>query len=436
MVEGEPDDAVTGDRTASAPRVELVSIGDELLLGETVDSNAAWLSRSLATRGIRVVRRATVGDDASDIRAAVADALERTGAVVCTGGLGPTRDDLTRPVVAELFGRALRVEPGLLNALRARFAALGRDMAASNRTQAEVPDGAVVLPNPHGTAPGLVLVRGDDAFAVLLPGVPREMRGIFAESLEPWLLRRWPTRAGPIGHRIIRTTGIAESELADRLEPVFAAVTDLGVAFLPSPVGVDLRLTSWGVLSEDQAAAAFDRVEAEVRQLVGHWVYASGADDLIDAVAMRLRRRGWSIAVAESCTGGLIAKRLTDRAGSSDFMVGGVVAYANRAKTQLLGVDAALLSEHGAVSEPVASAMARGVADRFGAHCAVAVTGIAGPDGGTPEKPVGTVCIAARAADVERVRTLRLPGDREEVRERSAQAALALLWRLIGEEDR
>lgn len=436
MVEGEPDDAVTGDRTASAPRVELVSIGDELLLGETVDSNAAWLSRSLAARGIRVVRRATVGDDASDIRAAVADALERTGAVVCTGGLGPTRDDLTRPVVAELFGRALRVEPGLLNALRARFAALGRDMAASNRTQAEVPDGAVVLPNPHGTAPGLVLVRGDDAFAVLLPGVPREMRGIFAESLEPWLLRRWPTRAGPIGHRIIRTTGIAESELADRLEPVFAAVTDLGVAFLPSPVGVDLRLTSWGVLSEDQAAAAFDRVEAEVRQLVGHWVYASGADDLIDAVAMRLRRRGWSIAVAESCTGGLIAKRLTDRAGSSDFMVGGVVAYANRAKTQLLGVDAALLSEHGAVSEPVASAMARGVADRFGAHCAVAVTGIAGPDGGTPEKPVGTVCIAARAADVERVRTLRLPGDREEVRERSAQAALALLWRLIGEEDR
>lgn len=436
MVEGEPDDAVTVDSTASAPRIELVSIGDELLLGETVDTNAAWLSRSLAARGMRVVRRTTVGDDASDIRAAVSGALERTGAVLCTGGLGPTRDDLTRPVVAELFGRALSVDADILEALCARFAALGREMAASNRTQAEVPEGAIVLPNAHGTAPGLVLVRDDDAFAVLLPGVPREMRSIYEEALEPWLLRRWTTRAGPISHRIIRTTGIAESELADRLEPVFAAVTDLGVAFLPSTVGVDLRLTSWGALSENQATAAFDRVEAEVRRLVGQWVYGSGADDLIDAVAARLRRRGWSIAVAESCTGGLIAKRLTDRAGSSDFMLGGVIAYANEAKTRLLGVDATLLAEHGAVSEPVASAMARGAAERFGAQCAVAVTGIAGPGGGTPQKPVGTVCIGARAADVERVRTLRMPGDREDVRERSAQAALALLWKLIGEEDR
>ena len=262
------------------------------------------------------------------------------------------------------------------------------------------------------------------------------MRGIFEAALAPWLLARWPRRHGSIRHRVIRTTGIAESELADRLEPLFARVSSLGIAFLPSPVGVDVRLTSWGTLSEDQAAREFDRVEDEVRRVAGRWVYATGEDDLVAALAGRLRRRGWSIAVAESCTGGLIAKRLTDRAGASDIVLGGVVAYSNAAKTDLLGVDAALLEAHGAVSEPVAGAMAGGALDRFGAHCALAVTGIAGPGGGTAEKPVGTVCIAARAEGAERLRTLRLPGDRDEVRERSAQAAIALLWELIGEEDR
>lgn len=422
------------ERAAAAPRIELVSIGNELLLGETVDTNSAWLSRELAARGIRVVRQATVGDDPAAIRSAVGDALQRTGAVLCTGGLGPTRDDVTRPVVADLFGRPLRIDADILAALRERFAALGRDMAPSNRTQAEVPDGAIVLENPHGTAPGLVLVREDGAFAVLLPGVPSEMRAIFGGSLEAWLRSRWPERSGAVRHRLIRTTGIAESELADRLEPLFAGVAELEVAFLPSAVGVDLRLTSWGVLAEDHVSSAFERVEAEVRREVGPWVYASGADDLIDALAARLRGRGWTVAVGESCTGGLIAKRLTDRDGSSDFMLGGVVAYANDAKTRLLGVEDALLGAHGAVSEPVALAMARGAARRFRADCAVAATGIAGPGGGTPQKPVGTVCVAACAGDAERVLTLRLPGDREEVRERSAQAVLALLWKLIGEE--
>lgn len=415
-------------------RLELVTIGDELLLGHTVDTNAAWLARSLGELGMRVVRQSTVGDDAAAIRAAVAEALDRTGAVVCTGGLGPTRDDVTRPVVAELFGRTLRVRDDLLAELRERFAALGREMSPSNRTQAEVPDGALVLPNAHGTAPGLLLTRDDGAFVALLPGVPREMRGIFAGELLPWLVERWPERAGAIRHRLVRTTGIAESELADRLEALFADVDGLGIAFLPSTTGVDVRLTSWGTLSSDACDAVFDDLERAIRRLVGDRVYATGDDDLIDALATRLRRRGWTLALAESCTGGLVAKRLTDRAGASDYVLGGVVAYANEAKTELLGVDAELIGRHGAVSEQVASAMARGAAARLGADCAIAVTGIAGPGGGTSEKPVGTVCVAVIAGGSERSRTFTVAGDREEVRERSAQAALAMLWKLIGEE--
>lgn len=416
------------------PRLELITIGDELLLGHTIDTNAAWLSRELGEHGIRVTRRATVGDDADSIREAVAEALDRTGGVVCTGGLGPTRDDLTRPAVAELFDRALTVNEDLLEGVRARFAAIGRVMSPSNRTQAEVPDGALVLPNADGTAPGLLLTRGDGAFAALLPGVPREMRGIFADGLLPWLLQRWPDRPSAIRHRVIRTTGIAESELADRLEPHLAGNEDLEVAFLPAAMGVDLRLTSWGILTDDECAAAFDRLEDAIRGAVGGWIYGVDHEDLVDAVAARLRGRGWTLAVAESCTGGLVAKRLTDRPGSSEYMLGGVIAYADAAKTTLLGVSTELIAAHGAVSEPVASAMGLGACERLGADCGIAVTGIAGPGGGTAEKPVGTVCIAARTPERQRVLKIRFAGDREGVRERSAQAALSLLWELIGED--
>jgi nicotinamide-nucleotide amidase len=431
MVAGRPRDTVSAGARAA---LEIVAIGDELLLGETIDTNSAWLSRELATHGIRVVRRATTGDDADAIRSVVAEALERTGAVVCTGGLGPTRDDRTRPVVSELFGRALAIDHALLAALEARFTALGRDMAASNRCQAEVPAGAVVLPNANGTAPGLILTREDGAFAALLPGPPRELRAMFSDGLLPWLLARWPARAGAVMHRVVRTTGIAESKLAELLEPAFVDAGELGIAFLPSVTGVDLRLTSWGALPDDDAARAFDRTEAALRARAGEWVYAVGDRDLADVVGDALRAHGHSVAVAESCTGGLVAKRLTDRAGSSDYMVGGVVAYANHAKVTQLDVPAELIERHGAVSDQVALAMARGAARRLHADCAVAVTGIAGPGGGTDAKPVGTVCIAAFVPGSERALTVRLPGDRAEVRERSAQAVLALLWKMLEKE--
>ena len=419
------------------PTLEIVAIGDELLLGQTVDTNASWLSLELARRGIRVVRRATVGDDAADIRAAVGEALERTGAVICTGGLGPTRDDLTRPVVAEMFGRALRLDDDVLRAIEARFERIGREMSPSNRSQAEVPEGAIVLPNANGTAPGLILVDEHERFVVLLPGVPREMRGLYADSVLPWLERRWTARSGPIAYRRIRTTGVAESKLAELLEPAFADIGDIGVAYLPNAAtGVDVRLTSWGTRPEDEAEAAFDRIEGRIRAIAGQWIYGSGDADLVDAVADLLCAKRLTVAVAESCTGGLIAKRLTDRPGSSEYMLGGVVAYANRVKVEALDVPASLIERHGAVSEAVAAAMAEGVARRMGADCAVAVTGIAGPGGGTDVKPVGTVCIAARGAGATRATTLRLPGDRAEVRDRSAQSAIALLWKLLEEECR
>ncbi|HEX6587493.1 MAG TPA: competence/damage-inducible protein A [Longimicrobiales bacterium] len=418
------------------PALEIVAIGDELLLGQTIDTNSAWLARELAQHGIRVVRGTTTGDDERAIRDAVGGALERTGAVVCTGGLGPTRDDLTRPVVASMFGRALRIDDDVLAALEARFRRIGREMSPLNRCQAEVPEGALVLPNANGTAPGLILTDDDDRFVVLLPGVPREMRGLFEDHLLPWLLERWPERDGPVCHRVIRTTGIAESKLAELLEPALAELNGLGVAYLPSPSGVDVRLTSWGDRAPDAAERDFDRIEGAVRSIAGRWIYTSGAVDIVDAVGDALRRRGWTVAAAESCTGGLIGKRLTDRAGSSDYMLGGIVAYANEVKVESLGVPAALIAAHGAVSEPVAAAMARGAIERLHADCAVAVTGIAGPGGGTESKPVGTVCIAARTPDAERMTTIRSLGDRAEVRERASQAALALLLDMLHGESR
>ena len=432
MVESRPGNAVRPPR----PALEIVAIGDELLLGQTIDTNSAWLARELAQHGIRVVRGTTTGDDEAAIRTAVTGALERTGAVLCTGGLGPTRDDITRPVVASVFGRPLRIDDEVLAALEARFRRIGREMSPLNRCQAEVPDGALVLPNANGTAPGLILSDDDDRFAVLLPGVPREMRGLFTDHVLPWLLARWPERSGPVCHRVLRTTGIAESKLAELLEPALAELDGLGVAYLPSPSGVDVRLTSWGDRAQKEAERAFDRIEEAVRAIAGRWVYTSGIVDLADAVGDALRRRSWTIAAAESCTGGLIAKRLTDRAGSSEYMLGGVVAYANDVKVETLDVPPELIVEHGAVSEPVAAAMARGASARLHADCAVAVTGIAGPGGGTAAKPVGTVCIAARTPEHERSTTMRSLGDRAEVRERASQAALALLLELLDGDSR
>jgi nicotinamide-nucleotide amidase len=410
-----------------APAVEIVAIGDELLLGDTIDTNGPWLGDRLAQEGILVSRRTVVGDQAQAIRSGVADALARTGTVVCCGGLGPTQDDLTRPVVAALYGVPLEVDAAWVEVMRERFEKRGLRMPASNVVQAEVPRGGTLFPNDVGTAPGLAL--HDDALGttVLLPGVPGELRWLTEHHVLGYLRTRLPRGRGPVLRRVLRTTGIAESALAERIADIVTSIAPLGIAFLPVGIGIDLRVTSWGELPENEAVAALQRAEDRLRERLGPVLYGTGRADLAALVGETLRSRGFTVATAESCTGGLLAKRLTDAAGSSDYVIGGIVAYSNEAKQRLLGVPEALLREHGAVSEPVARAMLEGARRTTNADCALSITGIAGPGGGSSEKPVGTVWIGTAVREQADVRLHRLVGSRAEIRERSAQAALRML---------
>jgi len=407
--------------------LELVTIGTELLLGFTLDSNGSEIARTLGEHGVRVVRRTSVGDLESDIAAAASEALARTGVVVTTGGLGPTRDDITKRAIAELFGAPLVFDEGVWQTVVARFAKLGRVPGESNRVQAEVPRGAIVLANRWGTAPGIWL-EGTRGLVVMLPGVPYEMRNLLRHEVVP----RLAARAGGsvVRSRVVRTTGIPESALAERLGDIEAAIAPLTLAYLPGEAGVDLRVTAW----DAEPAEADSRLRAAadlLRSRAGDRVYGEGGVDLAAVVLQAARARGIRVAVAESCTGGLLAKRLTDTPGSSDVVVGGVVAYDNAVKTALLDVPVELLERHGAVSEEVVRAMAVGAIRRFSVGLAAAVTGIAGPSGGSAEKPVGTVWLATALGEQVEAARVQLPGPRENIRGRSAQAALFLLLRRL-----
>ena len=411
-------------------KVELVTIGTELLLGATLDTNGAELGRALAAAGAEVVRRTSVGDRTEAVRDAVAQALERTGFVIATGGLGPTRDDMTKQVVAQLLRRPLVEDQGVLRALEARFKRMGRwPMPEVNKTQAQVPQGATVLPNPRGTAPGLWLEDDRGRTVVLLPGVPSEMRGLLVEEVLPRLAQRG---AGAVVlSRVLRTTGVPESALAERLGSVEDDIAPLTLAYLPGIEGVDLRLTAWALPREEAERRLAAAVET-LRPRLGDHCYGYDATDLAAVVLDQLRGRGMRLAVAESCTGGLVGQRLTAIPGASDVFAGGVVAYADQAKLTLLAVPRDTLEGHGAVSEETVQAMVRGACRVFGVPCGVAVTGIAGPTGGSPDKPVGTVWLAASAETQLRVVQRVFPGDREEIRARSAQAALDLMRRVLG----
>lgn len=420
--------------------IEVVAIGTELVLGETADINTAWIARRLASAGYRLNRAAAVSDDPEAIRDAVTAALRRSGTVICTGGLGPTADDLTRDVVAGLYGRAQRVDEAWLTELRRRYALRRVQMPAINRVQALVPEGADLLPNARGTAPGIALHDESLGTTFLLPGVPAEMRGMFDAEVLPRLVHRL-TPARPVRSRVIRTTGIPESAIAERIADVVTDTAPLTLAFLPGVGGVDLRLTDWGSADANVADAAFDRVVGAVRERLGIFVFAEGDVDLASVVGAALRRRGLRIALAESCTGGLVAKMLTDGAGASDYMMAGLVTYSNEAKTDVLGVNRATLREHGAVSEACVREMAEGALRVGHADVALAVTGIAGPGGGTPEKPVGLVwfglaIVPTLAGEVGQepvtARSIVLAGDRGEVRERAAYAGLDTIRRTLG----
>lgn len=405
-------------------RVEILTIGAELLLGYTVDTNAAFMARALSEIGVAVVRHDTVGDDPELIARAMREALERTGAVITSGGLGPTADDRTREGLAAAFGRELVTDPGALSQVERRFRLFGREMPKINVVQALAPRGARVIENRFGSAPALWMEDEQGHWVLTLPGVPSEMRGLLTETVIPILREREGEAPTVVLSRTIRTTGIGESALAELLgEDGGDEVAGLPLAYLPGWEGVDLRITA-AEMPRAGAERALEEATRRLRQRAGSYVYGEGAADLAAVVLDLCRERSLTVATAESCTGGLIGARLTAVPGSSDVFVGGVVAYANSVKESLLGVPKELIDRVGAVSEEVASAMAAGVRARLGVDVGIAVTGIAGPGGGSAEKPVGTVWIAVQIGSEVRTFGRVYLGDRGEVRSRSAQAAL------------
>lgn len=411
---------------------EVVAIGNELLLGFTVDSNSADIGLALAPAGARVMRRTTVGDTPAEIRRAVSEALQRTGHVITTGGLGPTKDDITKKAIAQLFGVPLDFDEDVWQSLVDRYASLMRRSPDSNRCQAEVPRGATVLTNHWGSAPGLWL-EGEPGLVVMLPGVPQEMRNLMAHEVIP-RVRHLGAADGVIASRVLRTAGIGESSLAERMGDIEDVIAPVTLGYLPGEAWVDLRLTAWNH-SADEGRRLLDRAAQAVRQRAGEFCFGQDDDDLAGVLLEHARRAGMTLAVAESCTGGQVGQRLSAIPGSSDVFRGGVIAYHNDVKHSQLGVPLELLEREGAVSEPVARAMAEGVAQRLGADLAISITGIAGPGGGTDDKPVGTVWHGYHVRGSTETRHRLYPGNRHGVRTRATVAALFGMLRRVSRTD-
>jgi nicotinamide-nucleotide amidase len=409
---------------------EIIAVGSELLTPFRIDSNSLFLTRRLNDAGLVVRAKSIVGDDRPALAAIVRAALDRADLVITTGGLGPTDDDVTREVIAGVLGLPLEENAGVLAGIRSRFDRRRVPMPEINRRQALVPRGARVLDNTNGTAPGLWIDAGTRV-VVLLPGPPRELEPMFEAGVAPHLVS--PGGARHLRRRVLRVTGRSESQVEEVAQPIYSTLGDAGVpidtTILASPGLIELHLQATG-----PDAALLDRRldegRAALAAALGDVVFSDDGRSLESVVGDLLRARGLRLAVAESCTGGLVLGRLTDVPGSSAWVAGGVVAYANDVKTGVLGVPAGLIADHGAVSEPVAVAMAEGVRARLGADIAVSVTGIAGPGGGSAAKPVGTVVIAVSAAKTD-VRTFSFTGDREMVRRHSSAAALDMVRRAL-----
>ena len=403
---------------------EILAVGTELLTPFRVDTNSLYLTEQLNSIGIDVRSKIVVGDDAADLANRLRQSLARADLVVTTGGLGPTSDDVTREVVAEVLGLPLVEDAALVESIRSRFERRGLHMPDANRRQAAVPSGARVLPNPNGTAPGLWVATGERV-VVLLPGPPREMRPMFEDAVMPALANRASGRR--VFRRVVKVAGRPESHVEEIAHPIYSTLSSgavpIDTTILASPGLIELHLSARG----DDGPAIEAALELGVQALavaLAPSVYSVAGQSLEEVVGAALLARGWRVAVAESCTGGLLGGRLTDVAGSSAWFVGGVVAYDDRIKVSELGVPVALLGAHGAVSEPVGRALAEGVRSRFGVEVGVGITGVAGPGGGTPAKPVGMVVLAVATPGGTSVRTARFVGDRPMVR---AQAVIAAL---------
>lgn len=400
------------------PVVEILSTGDELLTGQIVDTNSAWLMDRLWDLGIGVRRKTLVGDDRGDLLAALAETTGRAEVVVMSGGLGPTEDDLTAECVAAAMGVPLELHQPTLEAIRERFQKLGRTMTPNNEKQARIPRGATVIPNRFGTAPGFraPLGRGE---VICLPGVPVEFRGLCDEAVLP----RLAARVGePPAARLVKLFGVPESHADDRMRPVMDDPENRDVRFGYRAHWPEIHV-KWAVPGAGAAERA-DRILARVRGLFGDSIFGEGREELAALVVARLRARGQRLAVAESCTGGMLAQMITSVPGASAVFDLGVVAYANAAKSAILGVPEAVLASQGAVSEAVARLLAEGARARAGADWGAGITGIAGPDGGTPEKPVGTVHLALAGPAGTDHWARKYFGDRDRVRRTGAYDAL------------
>ncbi|MEP0773965.1 MAG: nicotinamide-nucleotide amidohydrolase family protein [Acidobacteriota bacterium] len=398
-----------------------IAVGSELLRTQRTDTNSLLAARLLRGRGFRLVEKRCVEDDEVAIGEAISGLVPRVGLIIVCGGLGPTADDVTREGVARALGLAVHRYPPLEEALAARYRALGREVPPFALKMADVIEGAEILPNPRGTAPGQLLVSGETTI-VLLPGVPVEFETIFTRHLLP----RWPMEDGAV--RVLRLAGVYESQVEARVAPLYERFGREHVTILAGRGLVDLVLE----VSGEGAARRIREMEEAFAAAAGADLYGIDDATLAGALLAALRQRRWRLAVAESCTGGMVGARLTAEAGASEVFIGGAVAYSNALKIDILGVEPRLLEEHGAVSQPVAEAMADG-ALRLGAECAVAVTGIAGPGGGSEAKPVGTVHLAAVTPTARRHRAFTFPGDRAAVREWATTMALDLLRRCVVE---
>lgn len=409
----------------------ILAVGSELLTPSRIDTNSLFITEQLNLLGIEVAYKSVIGDDREELAAAVRVALDRVGLVVCCGGLGPTNDDVTREVVAQVLQRPLAEDGRITTQIRARFASRRMEMPEINRRQAMVPAGARVLNNANGTAPGLWLEEADRA-VLLLPGPPRELKAILTTAVDDILKPRSPGFS--LVRRIIRITGRTESHTEEAVQPLYTewarAEIPIAATILASLGQIELHL-SVRAASRERAEAAVEAASRQVADVLGLDAYSRDGRTLEQVVGDLLVVRRFRIALAESCTGGLLTSRLTDVAGSSRYVDRAVVAYANEAKVSLLGVPGRLIDEHGAVSEPVALAMAEGIRVRAMVEVGVGVTGIAGPGGGDAEKPVGTVAIAAVIPGASRSRLFRFVGDREHVKFQASQAALDMVRRLL-----
>lgn len=406
-------------------RAEIIAIGSELLTPHRTDTNSLWLTERLNSVGIEVQLKTVVGDDEAILEESLRDALKRSDVIISTGGLGPTEDDITRKVFARVTGRQLKLDYEVLAHIRERFASRGYQMTPNNERQALILVGGKVLANPNGTAPGIKIDQ-EGKLIVLLPGPPRENQPMFDDYVMPDLERM--SRGVRIARRVLKVTGLGESALDDMIAPIYKEYTNPSTTILFTDSEIEIHLTG----TADTAARAEEIVEEltdKLEEKLGYYLYSTTGESLEEVVGHRLRLKQFTIATAESCTGGLVAERITRVPGSSDYFVGSVVSYTNEVKSHLLDVPEEMIDLHGAVSGEVAEAMARGVKMRTGATIGVSVTGTAGPGGGTDAVPVGTVYVGLADDVVTSNRRLVLPGDRHLVRWRASTAALEMVRR-------